>query len=160
MLEWALNLSRTMRHGDTMKTIILAIATLFALAGMRYWPLLCRPDRSRQESSGKAAASGPTKVTGEPTKTASGLEYWDIKVGTGAVAADRTARQSRLHGLADQWQEVRQLGRHRQTVRVHAGSRPGHQGLGRRYCRHEGRWQAPAAHSARPGLRSEGLSRR
>ena len=33
-----------------------------------------------------AAASGPTKVTGEPTKTASGLEYWDIKVGTGASA--------------------------------------------------------------------------
>jgi FKBP-type peptidyl-prolyl cis-trans isomerase len=33
-----------------------------------------------------AAPSGPTKVTGEPTKTASGLEYWDIKVGTGAVA--------------------------------------------------------------------------
>src|SRR5271169_941996 len=32
------------------------------------------------------AAGGPTKVTGEPTKTASGLEYWDIKVGTGAVA--------------------------------------------------------------------------
>ncbi len=30
--------------------------------------------------------SGPTKVTGEPTKTASGLESWDIKVGTGAVA--------------------------------------------------------------------------
>jgi FKBP-type peptidyl-prolyl cis-trans isomerase len=33
-----------------------------------------------------AAAPGPTKVTGEPTKTASGLEYWEIKVGTGAVA--------------------------------------------------------------------------
>jgi len=31
-------------------------------------------------------AGGPTKVTGEPTKTPSGLEYWDIKVGTGAVA--------------------------------------------------------------------------
>src|SRR5580700_1262770 len=31
-------------------------------------------------------AVGPTNVTGEPTKTASGLEYWDIKVGTGAVA--------------------------------------------------------------------------
>jgi FKBP-type peptidyl-prolyl cis-trans isomerase len=30
--------------------------------------------------------SGPTKVTGDPIKTASGLEYWDIKVGTGAVA--------------------------------------------------------------------------
>lgn len=33
-----------------------------------------------------SAASGPTKVTGEPTKTASGLEYWDIKIGTGATA--------------------------------------------------------------------------
>ncbi|MFY9644402.1 MAG: FKBP-type peptidyl-prolyl cis-trans isomerase [Terriglobales bacterium] len=32
------------------------------------------------------AGSGPTKVTGAPTKTASGLEYWDIKAGTGAVA--------------------------------------------------------------------------
>jgi peptidylprolyl isomerase len=34
----------------------------------------------------KGAPSGPSKVTGDPTKTASGLEYWDIKVGTGAVA--------------------------------------------------------------------------
>jgi FKBP-type peptidyl-prolyl cis-trans isomerase len=34
----------------------------------------------------KATASAPTKVTGDPTKTASGLEYWDIKVGTGAMA--------------------------------------------------------------------------
>ena len=34
-----------------------------------------------------AVPMGPTKVVGEPTKTASGLgEYWDIKVGTGAVA--------------------------------------------------------------------------
>jgi FKBP-type peptidyl-prolyl cis-trans isomerase len=31
--------------------------------------------------------SGPTKVTGKATKTADGLEYWDIKVGTGATAA-------------------------------------------------------------------------
>lgn len=34
----------------------------------------------------KPTSAGPTKVTGEPTKTASGLEYWDIKVGTGAAA--------------------------------------------------------------------------
>ena len=40
-----------------------------------------------QTAAKKAPASGgPTKVTGEPTKTASGLQYWDIKVGTGAVA--------------------------------------------------------------------------
>ncbi len=34
----------------------------------------------------KSSTAGPTKVTGAATKTASGLEYWDIKVGTGAVA--------------------------------------------------------------------------
>lgn len=30
--------------------------------------------------------AGPTKVTGKPTTTADGLQYWDIKVGTGATA--------------------------------------------------------------------------
>jgi FKBP-type peptidyl-prolyl cis-trans isomerase FkpA len=32
------------------------------------------------------ASSGPTKVTGKPQTTASGVEYWDIKVGTGKTA--------------------------------------------------------------------------
>ena len=36
--------------------------------------------------SARSASAGPTKVTGESTKTPSGLEYWEIKVGTGAVA--------------------------------------------------------------------------
>lgn len=36
--------------------------------------------------TGKSAAGGPTKVTGDGTKTASGLQYWDIKVGTGKTA--------------------------------------------------------------------------
>ncbi|HEX6823938.1 MAG TPA: FKBP-type peptidyl-prolyl cis-trans isomerase [Candidatus Sulfotelmatobacter sp.] len=31
-------------------------------------------------------ATGPTKVTGKGTKTPSGLQYWDIKAGTGAEA--------------------------------------------------------------------------
>ena len=35
--------------------------------------------------SGQSNAS-PTKVEGDPTKTRSGLEYWDIKVGTGDTA--------------------------------------------------------------------------
>jgi FKBP-type peptidyl-prolyl cis-trans isomerase len=39
-----------------------------------------------QGGTAKPAAGGPTKVTGAPTKTPSGLEYWDIKHGTGAVA--------------------------------------------------------------------------
>jgi FKBP-type peptidyl-prolyl cis-trans isomerase len=36
-------------------------------------------------------ASGPTKVTGEGTKTASGLQYWDIKVGTGKTVQNGDA---------------------------------------------------------------------
>jgi len=39
-----------------------------------------------QTAPAKKTTGGPTKVTGAPAKTASGLEYWDIKVGTGAVA--------------------------------------------------------------------------
>ncbi len=63
-----------------MKTLILAI-TLLALA-----TLAAAQTAPAQKAAAKPAANGPTKVTGAPTKTASGLEYWDIKVGTGAVA--------------------------------------------------------------------------
>ena len=34
----------------------------------------------------KTDTSAPTKVTGDGTKTADGLQYWDIKVGTGPTA--------------------------------------------------------------------------
>ncbi len=40
-------------------------------------------------------ASGPTKVTGDGTKTPSGLQYWDIKVGTGAEA--RSGQKVKVH---------------------------------------------------------------
>jgi FKBP-type peptidyl-prolyl cis-trans isomerase len=40
-----------------------------------------------QTKKSTPSTSGPTKVTGKATKTADGLEYWDIKVGTGATAA-------------------------------------------------------------------------
>lgn len=51
-----------------MKTLILTI-TLVALAGLA-----------------TAQKDHPTKVTGDPITTPSGLEYWDITVGTGTVA--------------------------------------------------------------------------
>jgi FKBP-type peptidyl-prolyl cis-trans isomerase FkpA len=38
-------------------------------------------------SLAQTKAAGPTKVTGKPTTTSDGLQYWDIKVGTGATAA-------------------------------------------------------------------------
>src|SRR5215468_8909521 len=34
----------------------------------------------------RATTTGPTKVTGVGTTTASGLQYWSIKFGTGALA--------------------------------------------------------------------------
>lgn len=39
-----------------------------------------------QSAAKKSVAPGPTRVIGEGTKTASGLQYWDIKVGAGAGA--------------------------------------------------------------------------
>ena len=41
---------------------------------------------AQTDSGKKASSGGPTKVTGEGTKTASGLQYWDIKAGSGAEA--------------------------------------------------------------------------
>jgi FKBP-type peptidyl-prolyl cis-trans isomerase len=41
---------------------------------------------AKKAAPSHAAAGGPTKVTGAPTTTPSGLQYWDIKVGTGPKA--------------------------------------------------------------------------
>jgi FKBP-type peptidyl-prolyl cis-trans isomerase len=38
-------------------------------------------------SLAQTKTAGPTKVTGKPITTSDGLQYWDIKVGTGATAA-------------------------------------------------------------------------
>ena len=46
--------------------------------------------------------SGPSKVNGPGTKTASGLQYWDITTGTGATAAPGNAVKVHYTGwLAD-----------------------------------------------------------
>ena len=65
-----------------MKTlVVILVITLLALAS-----LAIAQTAPAKKAPALPATSRPTKVTGEPTKTASGLEYWDIKVGTGAVA--------------------------------------------------------------------------
>jgi FKBP-type peptidyl-prolyl cis-trans isomerase len=43
----------------------------------------------------RPATSGPPKMTGEGTKTSSGLQYWDVKVGTGAEA--KAGSKVRVH---------------------------------------------------------------
>jgi FKBP-type peptidyl-prolyl cis-trans isomerase len=47
--------------------------------------LLAQSKKSAPPKAEKKPA-GPTKVSGKPVTTGSGLQYWDIKVGTGAVA--------------------------------------------------------------------------
>jgi FKBP-type peptidyl-prolyl cis-trans isomerase len=65
------------RERGLMKTLLLAIVGAAILV------------------AAQTAPTGPTKVTGHSTKTASGLEYWDIKVGTGPVA--RSGQHVKVH---------------------------------------------------------------
>jgi FKBP-type peptidyl-prolyl cis-trans isomerase len=43
-------------------------------------------DTSKPSTSPTTSTSAPAKVTGQPTTTSSGLQYWDILVGSGATA--------------------------------------------------------------------------
>ena len=56
-------------------TLIVAVSLAFLFA------LGCGGDKS-----GAAGNSAPLKVSGSPTTTADGLQYWDIVTGTGAQA--------------------------------------------------------------------------
>jgi FKBP-type peptidyl-prolyl cis-trans isomerase len=62
-----------------MKTFILVVA-IVAVAG------LVAAQTAAQRPAAHPVPGGPTKVAGSPVRTPSGLEYWDITVGTGAVA--------------------------------------------------------------------------
>ena len=63
------------RERGFMKIFVLAIA----IVGVAI-------SAAAQAAPTKTTPSGPTKVSGSSTKAASGLEYWDIKVGSGPVA--------------------------------------------------------------------------
>jgi FKBP-type peptidyl-prolyl cis-trans isomerase len=67
--------------GDPFMKNVLLVA-LLALATVA---VVAQSSAAKKKSSA-SAASGPSKVTGAPTKTADGLEYWDIKQGTGKTA--------------------------------------------------------------------------
>ena len=55
-------------------SIVLMSAVLFAQTA------------AKKPATAHPAATGPTKVTGDGVKTDSGLQYWDIRVGTGETA--------------------------------------------------------------------------
>jgi FKBP-type peptidyl-prolyl cis-trans isomerase len=70
-----------------MKSLFVALAfsglALLASAQTASAPKKTAP---AHKAAAHPAAAGPTKVTGDGIKTPSGLQYWDIKVGTGAEA--------------------------------------------------------------------------
>ena len=61
-----------------MKTLLFLVIVV-ALVGAFVWA-------QRASKSTPHSSSAPTKVTGAPTRTADGLEYWDIKLGSGSRA--------------------------------------------------------------------------
>ena len=58
-------------------TAILVLSAAVLLAQSAQTPAAARPN-----------TNAPTKVTGDSVKTASGLQYWDITIGTGEVAKE------------------------------------------------------------------------
>jgi FKBP-type peptidyl-prolyl cis-trans isomerase len=67
---------------DIVKTLTLSLVLLVTAA-------------LAQTAATKPVPGGPAKVTGQGTKTPSGLQYWDIKVGTGPEA--RKGQKVKVH---------------------------------------------------------------
>jgi FKBP-type peptidyl-prolyl cis-trans isomerase FkpA len=66
------------------KNLVVAIVVILVLAAAVLWAQTAPQKRVLVVPNTKA----PTKVIGDGVKTDSGLQFWDIKVGTGAVAKD------------------------------------------------------------------------
>jgi FKBP-type peptidyl-prolyl cis-trans isomerase len=66
------------------RTVIVVIASACA------WVLAATAGDARAEGH-----SAPAKTTGKPTTTSSGLQYWELKKGTGAVA--KTGDSVKVH---------------------------------------------------------------
>jgi FKBP-type peptidyl-prolyl cis-trans isomerase len=65
-----------------MKIAIVVIIVIFVGALVLY----AQTPTHKPVQAARPNTNAPTKVTGDGVKTESGLQYWDIRVGTGAVA--------------------------------------------------------------------------
>jgi FKBP-type peptidyl-prolyl cis-trans isomerase len=64
------------------KTVIVAVVVVLALVAV----VLAQTAARKPSQAVRPNTNAPTKVTGDGVRTPSGLQYWDIKVGTGIVA--------------------------------------------------------------------------
>jgi FKBP-type peptidyl-prolyl cis-trans isomerase len=81
-----------MKRYAVLAAVVLITTLLFAQTGKK------TSHSATAKSHVASASGGPTKVTGEGTTTPSGLQYWDIKTGTGAEAKPGDAVQVHYTG--------------------------------------------------------------
>ena len=68
------------------RLVILAMFATVALMAAQTSKSSAQKSTAAPKAAATPKTSGPTPVTGKPQTTLSGVEYWDIKVGTGATA--------------------------------------------------------------------------
>jgi FKBP-type peptidyl-prolyl cis-trans isomerase len=68
------------------KIVIVVLAVV--VGGIALWAQTSTQTPAHKRVQTVPNTNAPTKVTGDGVKTDSGLQYWDIRVGTGQVAKD------------------------------------------------------------------------
>jgi FKBP-type peptidyl-prolyl cis-trans isomerase FkpA len=70
------------------KSLVVAGVVVFVFVAIAIWGQTSAQTPVHKHVQAVPNTNAPTKVTGDGVKTDSGLQYWDIKVGTGEVAKD------------------------------------------------------------------------
>jgi len=68
-----------------MGKILVVVMVVVVLAAVALW---AQTSTHKPAPAARPNTTAPTKVTGDGVKTASGLQYWDIKAGAGVVAKE------------------------------------------------------------------------
>jgi FKBP-type peptidyl-prolyl cis-trans isomerase len=77
---------------ETMTKRLLAAAVILALAAAF---AIAQTTAKKPAPAARPNTNAPTRVTGDGVKTDSGLQYWEIRVGTGEVAKEGS--RARVH---------------------------------------------------------------
>lgn len=75
-----------------MGKILVVVMVVVVLAAVALW---AQTSTHKPAPAARPNTTAPTKVTGDGVKTASGLQYWDVKVGTGAEA--KSGSHAKVH---------------------------------------------------------------
>ena len=86
-----------------MARIFVVVMIVVVLAGLALW---AQTATHKPAAAARPNTTAPTKVTGDGVKTASGLQYWDIKVGTGAAAKDGRPNRPPVQPLQQLWVDL------------------------------------------------------